>query len=223
MDVYGLSDKGLRRELNEDSYIYEVNKRGDLLVCVCDGIGGSAAGEVASSLAVSLLQERFAQASAFKGEQSVRRWLKQVIAEANDLIFAAASRSAARKGMGTTCVGILRSGNRTFSFNVGDSRVYALYDDGFSCVTQDHSYIADLLRKGSITAEEAAAMLDTLVLDLIVDVKILLQVLHLQEHRAVGIRKGLCRPGPYRLDQHLGVVRLGGLHNLANIALLHDL
>ena len=57
--------------------------------------------------------------------------------------------------MGTTCVGILRSGNRTFSFNVGDSRVYALYDDGFSCVTQDHSYIADLLRKGSITAEEA--------------------------------------------------------------------
>ena len=43
MDVYGLSDKGLRRELNEDSYIYEVNKRGDLLVCVCDGIGGSAA------------------------------------------------------------------------------------------------------------------------------------------------------------------------------------
>ena len=147
MDVYGLSDKGLRRELNEDSYIYEVNKRGDLLVCVCDGIGGSAAGEVASSLAVSLLQERFAQASAFKGEQSV--------AEANDLIFAAASRSAARKGMGTTCVGILRSGNRTFSFNVGDSRVYALYDDGFSCVTQDHSYIADLLRKGSITAEEA--------------------------------------------------------------------
>ena len=65
MDVYGLSDKGLRRELNEDSYIYEVNKRGDLLVCVCDGIGGSAAGEVASSLAVSLLQERFAQASAF--------------------------------------------------------------------------------------------------------------------------------------------------------------
>ena len=80
MDVYGLSDKGLRRELNEDSYICEVNKRGDLLVCVCDGIGGSAAGEVASSLAVSLLQERFAQASAFKGEQSVRRWLKQVIA-----------------------------------------------------------------------------------------------------------------------------------------------
>ena len=68
MDVYGLSDKGLRRELNEDSYIYEVNKRGDLLVCVCDGIGGSAAGEVASSLAASLLQERFAQASAFKGD-----------------------------------------------------------------------------------------------------------------------------------------------------------
>ena len=50
MDVYGLSDKGLRRELNEDSYIYEVNKRGDLLVCVCDGIGGSAAGEAASIL-----------------------------------------------------------------------------------------------------------------------------------------------------------------------------
>ena len=155
MEVYGLSDKGLRRELNEDSYMCVRNESGDLLVCVCDGIGGNAAGEVASSLAVELFQERFAQTARFRNEQSVRRWLKQVISEANDLIFAAASRSSSRKGMGTTCVGILHAGAKTFSFNVGDSRVYALYDSALCCVTQDHSYIADLMRKGSITPEEA--------------------------------------------------------------------
>ena len=57
--------------------------------------------------------------------------------------------------MGTTCVGVLRSNERTFVFNVGDSRVYALYQDSFLAMTEDHSYIADLLKSGSITLEEA--------------------------------------------------------------------
>ena len=73
----------------------------------------------------------------------------------NDQIFTAAMRNESKRGMGTTCVGILCSNERTFVFNVGDSRVYALYADSFLAMTEDHSYIADLLKNGTITLEEA--------------------------------------------------------------------
>lgn len=155
MDYYGASDQGLKRELNEDSYCCMENANGDFLACVCDGIGGAAAGEVASKMAIMHLQERFLSAPAFESEVMIATWLRQSIEEANDLIFTAAMRSVKQRGMGTTCVGVLRSNERTFVFNVGDSRVYALYADSFLAMTEDHSYIADLLKKGSITLEQA--------------------------------------------------------------------
>lgn len=155
MDYYGASDQGLKRELNEDSYCCMENKNGDFLAVVCDGIGGSAAGEVASKMAVMHLQERFCKADAFANEPAVVRWVTSVIEEANDQIFTAAMRNESKRGMGTTCVGILCSNERTFVFNVGDSRVYALYADSFLAMTEDHSYIADLLKNGTITLEEA--------------------------------------------------------------------
>lgn len=155
MTFYGNSDKGLKRELNEDSFCCTVNENGDFLGCVCDGIGGGAAGEIASRLAILHLHDQFVTAAPFKREADIVAWLERVINEANDLIFAQASRSVKQKGMGTTCVGVLRCNERTFVFNVGDSRVYALYADSFVAMTEDHSYIADLLRNGSITLEEA--------------------------------------------------------------------
>src|SRR5699024_8767213 len=145
------SDQGLKRELNEDSYCCMENKNGDFLAVVCDGIGGSAAGEVASKMAGMHLQERFCKADAFANEPAGVRWITSVIEEANDQIFTAAMRNESKRGMGTTCVGILCSNERTFVFNVGDSRVYALYADSFLAMTEDHSYIADLLKNGTIT------------------------------------------------------------------------
>lgn len=155
MDYYGASDKGLKRELNEDSYCCLMNQNGDFLACVCDGIGGAAAGEVASKMAVIALQEHFQKAKEFSGEREVVEWIKKTIEDVNDQIFTAAMRSVKQRGMGTTCVGFLRSNDRTFVFNVGDSRVYALYQDSFLAMTEDHSYIADLLKSGTITLEQA--------------------------------------------------------------------
>ena len=155
MDYYGASDKGLKRKINEDSYCCMLNKNGDFFACVCDGIGGAAAGEVASKMAVIYLQECFQKAMPFKSEPEIVDWIKHVVEEANDQVFTAAMRSVKQRGMGTTCVGILCSNDRTFVFNVGDSRVYALYEDSFLAMTEDHSYIADLVKSGSITLEEA--------------------------------------------------------------------
>lgn len=155
MDYYGASDKGFKRELNEDSYCCLENSNGDFLACVCDGIGGAAAGEVASKLAVIYLQDHFQMAKPFTSEPAIMDWIKQTIEAINDHIFTAAMRSIKQRGMGTTCVGFLRSNERTFVFNVGDSRVYALYDDSFLAMTEDHSYIADLLKNGTITLEQA--------------------------------------------------------------------
>lgn len=66
MKSFGLSDIGLSRQVNEDSFLITENPNGDLLVAVCDGIGGSAAGEVASNLAVTLLGDQFQEAEPFK-------------------------------------------------------------------------------------------------------------------------------------------------------------
>ena len=63
MDYYGASDKGLKRAVNEDSYCCVVNANNDFLACVCDGIGGAAAGEVASKLAVMHLHDKFLAAA----------------------------------------------------------------------------------------------------------------------------------------------------------------
>ena len=106
-------------------------------------------------LAVMHLHDKFLAAAPFTSEPAIIDWLNKSINEANDIIFASASRSVKQRGMGTTCVGVLRSNERTFVFNVGDSRVYALYQDSFLAMTEDHSYIADLLKSGSITLEEA--------------------------------------------------------------------
>lgn len=72
MKSFGLSDIGLSRQVNEDSFLITENPNGDLLVAVCDGIGGSAAGEVASNLAVTLLGDQFQEAEPFK---KIMKWM----------------------------------------------------------------------------------------------------------------------------------------------------
>lgn len=154
MQYYGVSDTGLLRSENQDSYFVLKNKNNDFMAVVCDGIGGANAGEVASNIATKHLQNCFQHAKRFQNDGDVKRWLLRVIQEANDKIFSQASKEYAQSGMGTTCVGAIISDLGTYIFNVGDSRLYGLYDE-FICLTEDHSYIADLLKNGKITEEEA--------------------------------------------------------------------
>lgn len=126
-----------------------------ILAVVCDGIGGAKAGDVASAMAVDHVKERFIQAKQFENDQEVKKWLTMVIQEANDLVFGQSTKKEEYHGMGTTIVGVLIQDEQTYIFNAGDSRTYGLYADDFLCLTEDHSYVADLLKRGEVTEEEA--------------------------------------------------------------------
>lgn len=155
MKAFGASDIGLKRKENQDSYVIAQSEAGNLIAVVCDGIGGGLAGDVASHMAVAHIRERFLQKQVFHDDLDVKHWLKTTLQEANDLIFMQSAKSMAQKGMGTTCVGVLYTKKQTYIFNIGDSRIYGIYDDNFICLTEDHSFVQDLLKAGEITAEEA--------------------------------------------------------------------
>lgn len=156
MKYYGASHQGLRRKSNQDSFCIMENSHHALLAIVCDGIGGGNAGDIASKMAVDHIKESFISCKEFEHDLEVKKWLMQVIQEANDEVFAQSTRNESMKGMGTTIVGVLIQGDNTYIFNAGDSRTYGLYQDDFLCLTEDHSYVADLLKRGEVSEEEAA-------------------------------------------------------------------
>jgi protein phosphatase len=155
MKACGTTDTGRIREINEDDYCVCRNKAGDWLAIVCDGIGGSQAGEVASRLAVKTVYDSFMRAGPMDKDWKADKWIRTVLNSANDLIYSRSARSIKVRGMGTTAVGCLVTRNATYIFNVGDSRLYALYKDGFIQMTEDHSVTAQMVRTHQLSAEEA--------------------------------------------------------------------
>ena len=156
LQYYGESHVGLRRKNNQDSFCILENGHHAILAVVCDGIGGGNAGDIASHMCVEHMKERFITAEAFENDQVVKKWLHEVVQEANDLVFTSSANHIEYKGMGTTVVGVLQVIDRTYIFNAGDSRTYGLYQDDFICLTEDHSYVADLLKRGEVSEEEAS-------------------------------------------------------------------
>lgn len=154
LNYSGKTHVGLRRKDNQDSYLIE-EKDGILFAVVCDGIGGGNAGDVASKMAVHHLRDCFFKMQEYDSDSKVKHWLETTIQEANDLIFMQSTRKKEQKGMGTTLVGILQYKQATYIFNVGDSRTYGLYEKDFLCLTEDHSYVASLLKRGEVSIEEA--------------------------------------------------------------------
>jgi len=141
-----LSDVGCVRKNNEDSLATDP-ERG--LYVVCDGMGGRAAGEVASALACSTLLRAYAAQRATKAPAAA---LKQAIAEANAAVWNAASEGG-QQGMGTTLVAAAIEGDKLLVGNVGDSRAYLLRKGTCTQITADHSYVNELIRHGTILAD----------------------------------------------------------------------
>ena len=141
--TFGLSDPGRRRRRNEDAYVVRPP-----LFAVADGMGGAQAGELASRIAVEALGE---QGSA-PGEERVTT----LIREANRRIFARSSEDASASGMGTTMTAALVEPDGTVTIgHVGDSRAYLLRAGRLEQLTEDHSLVAELVRTGRLSAEEA--------------------------------------------------------------------
>lgn len=153
-----LSHVGQKRHHNED-YVgyYEPAEMADLeahgrLYVLADGVGGAAAGEVASQYTVNKIIHTYYQQHA---QQDRSSRLKQVIEEANAAVFARNLDRAGQPEMATTVVAALIRGNEVIVANVGDSRAYIIQADRIEQITQDHSLMAEMINDGVITAEQA--------------------------------------------------------------------
>jgi PPM family protein phosphatase len=148
-----ITDRGRKRPSNEDAFGYSVEHG---VYVVCDGMGGAAAGEVASSLAVDEVMRRL---TAEPPAESLAAGAEQAIAAANQAIFTRAQRSNKLSGMGTTLVALLTNErdaqSKVLMVNVGDSRGYRLRKGILEQITLDHSLVEEQVRMGRIDKSEA--------------------------------------------------------------------
>jgi protein phosphatase len=144
-----LTERGHKRPSNEDAFGYSVEHG---VYVVCDGMGGAAAGEVASALAV---EETMRLLAADNASLPLPTDAEQAINEANLAIFSRAQRSNKLNGMGTTLVALLTNERRAWMVNVGDSRGYRLRGSRLEQITVDHSLVEEQVRLGRMTHDEA--------------------------------------------------------------------
>jgi serine/threonine protein phosphatase PrpC len=159
LEVVGRTDVGRVRPSNEDHFGFD--ERLGVFV-VCDGMGGHAAGEVASRIAVDTVLSFFRERKSGIGEDAYlgdapagARLLAEAVKQANDAILSYAEENKNTSGMGTTLVAA-RFCDGVFSIaNVGDSRIYLFREGQLLQLTEDHSLVMEQVRRGMITLEQA--------------------------------------------------------------------
>lgn len=144
-----MTDRGRKRPSNEDAFGYSVEHG---VYVVCDGMGGAAAGEIASSLAVDEVMKLLTCRS---GANPLAADAEEAVAAANLAIFARAGRSNKLSGMGTTLVALLANERHAWMVNVGDSRGYRMHNDELEQITVDHSLVEEQVRMGRLDPVEA--------------------------------------------------------------------
>lgn len=158
MKSFGLTDKGTVRRDNQDSFILE-KCRNNLIVALCDGMGGAKAGGLASQLSnKAFVAYLYARLTARVSRGDYRSMLEAACAEANGVAYEYSHFSDEFDGMGTTIVGgVIKSNGTGYIINVGDSRAYQICRRGESIrqITRDHSLVEELLEFGVITPEQA--------------------------------------------------------------------
>ncbi|HLK54168.1 MAG TPA: Stp1/IreP family PP2C-type Ser/Thr phosphatase [Candidatus Angelobacter sp.] len=160
VEVAGKTDVGCVRTNNEDNFGFD-SRHG--IFVVCDGMGGQAAGEVASKMGVDILLDYFRNQPSGAAKQSLNvqngssgaQSLANAIQLANKTIFQAGQQNNGRNGMGSTLVAALVRGNSLAIANVGDSRIYLVRQGTIQQLTQDHSLVMEQVRRGYITLEQA--------------------------------------------------------------------
>lgn len=159
---FALTDVGRRRTENEDGFIAD-DEVG--LFAVCDGMGGHAAGEIASSLALEIVRKEVrsntrilralaADASGLHRAAAVEL-MERAVQRACREIFRMAEADASKRGMGTTCAALLIAGGKGVIAHVGDSRIYLLRNGQLHQLTEDHTLVQTQLKQGVITPDQA--------------------------------------------------------------------
>ena len=152
MQVWGVTDRGVVRQQNQDAYAVKVLEDGRVIALVCDGMGGARAGNVASTMAVERFMEEFLKPGQ-DGPDEER--MGQAASAANQAVYDRSVHDAECAGMGTTLVAALAGEREAVILNEGDSRCYHINRDGIILVTRDHSLVEDLVERGELTREQA--------------------------------------------------------------------
>jgi protein phosphatase len=155
LTAFALTDVGKRRESNEDDFLLEPGRG---VYAVADGMGGHAAGEIASHLAIDTLREmleRNGPTRELTNTEDAAEWLREAVVEANRRICESIQLHEERRGMGTTMVAIVHSGEEAVVGHVGDSRGYLLREHELLRMTSDHSWVNEQVKLGLMNDDTA--------------------------------------------------------------------
>lgn len=157
MKTWGMTDAGLVRKDNQDAYaVREFAAVGHMICVVCDGMGGTSGGQLASHIAVeSFVSELEQVLTRGMSAEQIREASSYAVSIANKAVRLAAEASEDCKNMGTTLVSAVSYEGGVVVCNVGDSRAYHITSEGIVRVTKDHSLVENMVDRGDITPEEA--------------------------------------------------------------------
>ena len=155
MEFSYLTDPGQVRDHNEDSVTIVKNAAGEILMAVADGMGGHKGGEIASSIAITHIGKRFVDTSSVGNKEDAINFLKEIVSEANMLLYKYTENNPESVGMGTTIVMALLTKEFLLFGNIGDSSGFVIKDKKLYKITNDHTLVNLLVKSGEITEEEA--------------------------------------------------------------------
>ncbi len=154
MRIIGMTDKGVVRAENQDTFVHGSLSDNTVYAAVLDGMGGAKAGHFASTLAAETFVQALTENPAAIEENPATE-LHALLGRVNLAVYAKATGHVEYDGMGTTFVGCVLTDGIGIIANIGDSRAYLIDDKDCKVITHDHSIVATLVELGEITAEEA--------------------------------------------------------------------
>jgi PPM family protein phosphatase len=155
MKMVSRTDIGKVRLVNEDRAAIHHELNGLSLAIVADGMGGHQAGDIASQMAIEIIEAQLQTIHWGMPVEECKQALKQAIEKANEDIYEFASQKENYHGMGTTVVAIIASQELLIIGHIGDSRAYKITNESITQLTEDHSLVYELVKNGQITLEEA--------------------------------------------------------------------
>lgn len=198
------SDVGCVRQNNEDSGAFI--KPGDedwlaqkgVLAIVADGMGGHSAGEVASKLAIEMVGRCY-----YESPEPANEALRSAFREANQQIYKAAQSDPQLQGMGTTCTALALRDGQAICAHVGDSRLYLVRDDDIYLLSEDHSAVMEMVRRGAITQQAAQKHPDKNVLLRSLGTSLEVKVSSWEQPLRLGDQFILCSDGLHEMVSEL--------------------
>ncbi|WP_283607446.1 Stp1/IreP family PP2C-type Ser/Thr phosphatase [Faecalispora anaeroviscerum] len=210
MKLFSKTDVGLVRQSNEDACAGELFAPDRAWAVVCDGMGGAAGGNIASSLAVQKIADTMTtEALNQTDEIHFKELMAQAVGEANTAVYHLAKEQEELRGMGTTVVLVVAKEQRVYIVHAGDSRAYLILSDGtVRQITVDHSIVQELLDKGDLTEQQAQTHPQKNIITRALGVLPVVDVDYMEESFPQGARLLICTDG---LSNYVGTQQISQL------------